>query len=192
LHGKNLLFIFAPDKPNNDTIMKHIYTYIRMAFIAITAMVALSSCDEDHALAYDLEGIWQGTIVGNYYSHHYGPAMTEIYDTEMYFERTHGTSGTGWERTYSRRGRSEVRFDWGVRNGRIYMEYYDGYRILIDRYETYYMGNNLRFRGFFVDYDTNEEIASFSLIRVESPHDENYYNYRYTRSGEPTDSVKGE
>lgn len=170
--------------------MKYIYTYIRLTFMAVVAMTAFTSCDEDHALAYDLEGIWEGTIVGEYYNQHYGRAMTEIYDTQIYFERTYGTSGTGWERTYSSRGHSEVRFDWGVRNGRIYMEYYDGYRILIDRYETYYLGNKLRFRGYFVDYDTDEEIASFSLIRVESPHDyEDYRNPYYGRRAEATDSL---
>ena len=173
--------------------MKKLYTYLRLACMSVIAMTAFSSCDEDHALAYDLEGIWQGTIVGDYYNHHYGKTVTEVYDTEICFERSHGTSGIGWERTYSDRGRSEVRFDWAVRDGRIYMEYYDGYRILIERFETYYMGNHMRFRGYFVDYDKNEEIASFSLIKVESPHDYDDYSYPYYgRKGEPADSISSE
>ena len=46
--------------------MKKIYDYTRFMLMALVTMVAFSSCDEDSDIAYDLDGAWSGTVVGDY------------------------------------------------------------------------------------------------------------------------------
>ena len=52
--------------------MKKIYTNIAVALMAVLTMTSFTSCDSDVDLAYDLDGIWQGTIIANYYYDRYG------------------------------------------------------------------------------------------------------------------------
>ena len=47
--------------------MKKIYDYTRLMLIALISVTAFSSCDEDSEIAYDLDGAWSGTVVGDYY-----------------------------------------------------------------------------------------------------------------------------
>ena len=133
--------------------MKYFYTYTKLLFLALIATMTMTSCDEDAALAYDLEGVWQGTITGNYYT-----------------------------KTY---------FDWRVRDGKTYLEYDDGYRVIVRDFETYTMGGRMRFRGYFENFDTGEDMASFSLIKVDDPN--SYYdrnNYYYApQKNVPKDSL---
>ena len=47
--------------------------YLRLALMAIVAAVTMASCtDDDTQQAYDLNGYWQGSIEGDYYSDRYG------------------------------------------------------------------------------------------------------------------------
>lgn len=144
---------------------KHFATLL-LLFVA--SMLTFSSCTtNDMDQAYDLSGYWQGTIDGSYYSNRYH--TTSSYDTEIQFVQngTFSTGGTGIERDYDRYGlANECGFDWEVRNGRIYMEYYDGYRIIIRDYELYSIGNSQRFRGVFESYYTGEQLATFNLIKI--------------------------
>lgn len=149
----------------NRTDMKKIYTLLAVALMA----VALASCDSDADLAYDLDGIWQGTIQGNYYYDRYHTSYSD-YDTEIRFyqEGAFSNGGTGYEidrDNYTGRYTRSY-FDWKVRNGRIYMSYDDGYDVVIRDFETYRMGGTMRFRGYFDDYYTGEQLASFNLIKV--------------------------
>lgn len=175
--------------------MKSFYTYTKLLFMAIVAMTLMTSCDEDSALAYNLEGVWQGTITGNYYYDRYGVSAND-YDTEIMFRQiSWEKGGDGYEidRRYGSRTYSKVYFDWSVRNGKIYIDYDDGYQVIIRDFETYTMGGRMRFRGYFDNYRTGEQMASFSLIKVEDPN--NYYdNYsgRYFYAPQqslPTDSL---
>jgi hypothetical protein len=163
--------------------MKKIYTYTKLMLLALISTVAFSSCDDDTMLAWDLDGVWEGTISGDYYNNHYGYSD---YDTQIMFHQSGswGSGGDGYEIDRNvRTGRySKVWFTWSVRNGRIYMDYEDGYRIIIRDFETYWMGNRMRFRGYFDDYDTGETLAWFNLIKVESSSD--YYDYYYTKQQE--------
>ena len=165
--------------------MKKIYTNIAVALMAVLTMTAFTSCDSDADLAYDLDGIWQGTIVGNYYYDRYHTDYTD-YDTEIRFYQDGAFSrgGTGYEidrdNTTGRYTRSN--FDWTVRNGRIYLSYDDGYEVIIRDYETYTMGNTMRFRGYFDDYRTGEQLASFNLIKVSE-------RYSYAKNMVDSDSI---
>ena len=136
---------------------------------ALLTVLTLAGCDNDDIdQAYDLNGYWQGSIDGNYYYDRYG--SNESWDTEIWFvqDGDFSNGGYGREIDYNRAtGRAyDVDFDWEVRNGRILIDYYDGYRIIIRDYELYYVGSGQRFRGYFDDWDTGRTLASFDLVKV--------------------------
>ena len=116
----------------------------------------------------ELDGVWQGTIMGNYYSDRYGTTRTD-YDTEIrFYQNNSSSSGAGYEidRDNLNGHISRFDFDWILRDGRIYITYDDGYRVVIRDWEIYNEDNTQRFRGYFDDYDTDETIASFNLVKV--------------------------
>ncbi len=152
--------------------MKTMIERIGLMMMVLLSALTLTSCDEDTEIAYDLDGIWQGTINGNYYQDRYG--YTESWDTEIRFYQDGDFSrgGSGEERDWDYRGKCySSRFDWKVRNGRIYLYYDDGYNIVIDRYDLYWRSNTQRFRGYFEDFDTGDQLASFDLVKVVDWHD---------------------
>ena len=152
--------------------MKTMIERIGLMMMVLLSALTLTSCDEDTETAYDLDGIWQGTINGNYYQDRYG--YTESWDTEIRFYQNGDFSrgGSGEERDWDYRGKCySSRFDWKVRNGRIYLYYDDGYNIVIDRYDLYWRSNTQRFRGYFEDFDTGDQLASFDLWKVADWHD---------------------
>ena len=152
--------------------MKTMIERIGLMMMVLLSALTLTSCDEDTETAYDLDGIWQGTINGNYYQDRYG--YTESWDTEIRFYQNGDFSrgGSGEERDWDYRGKCyNSRFDWKVRNGRIYLYYDDGYNIVIDRYDLYWRSNTQRFRGYFEDFDTGDQLASFDLVKVVDWHD---------------------
>lgn len=152
--------------------MKTMIERIGLMMMVLLSALTLTSCDEDAEMAYDLDGIWKGTISGNYYQDRYG--YTENWDTEIRFYQNGDFSrgGTGEERDWNYRGRCYTSyFDWRVNNGRIYLYYDDGYDIVIDRYDLYWRGNTQRFRGYFENFNTGEQMASFDLMKVTDWHD---------------------
>ena len=152
--------------------MKTMIERMGLMMMVLLSALTLTSCDEDTETAYDLDGIWQGTINGNYYQDRYG--YTESWDTEIRFYQNDDFSrgGSGEERDWDYRGKCySSRFDWKVRNGRIYLYYDDGYNIVIDRYDLYWRSNTQRFRGYFEDFDTGDQLASFDLVKVVDWHD---------------------
>lgn len=148
--------------------MKTIRHFATLLLLFATAIFTLSSCTDDDAdQAYDMNGYWQGTIYGNYYSNRYHTSDT--WDTEIWFvqDGVFSNGGTGREIDYDRYGHSySSDFDWTVRNGRIYMEFDDGYRIIIRDYELYSRGNSMRFRGYFDEYYSGQQLATFDLIKT--------------------------
>jgi len=151
-------------------------TYSKLFFVALMAMMAMTSCDDDASLAYDVDGVWQGTISGNYYYNRY---RSNDYDTELSFTRRGTYGGTGYEIDYNYGTIRYYRnyFDWTVQNGKLYLDYDDGSRIIIRDYEIYSMNSNLRFRGYFDDSRTGEELAHFQLVKVVDYN--NSYDYKY-------------
>jgi len=168
--------------------MKKIFTYTMMM---IMVAMTMTSCDDDAMLAYDMEGVWQGTIQGNFYYDRY---RSNDYDTEISFVREGSHGGTGYEIDYNYTTRRYYRnyFNWSVSNGRIIMDYDDGSTVIIHDYETYKVGGNMRFRGYFQDYHTGEDLASFNLVKVVDPnntYDRSYRYYAYTRGIAPDGST---
>lgn len=178
--------------------MKTIYIYTKLLIVAMTAMTVFASCNGDTQLAFDLEGVWQGTITGNYYYDRYHVVETD-YDTEIMFQQNgFNSGGSGYEidREYGRRSYTKSYFEWTVRNGRIYLDYDDGYRVIIRDFETYFQNGRMRFRGYFDNYDTGEQMASFSLVKVtdsnryfEYGHSSGYYYAPEKNSPEVADSI---
>ena len=57
--------------------------YIKAIAIAIVAMATMSGCtDDDTQQAYDLNGYWQGSIQGDYYSDRYACAYLTADDAD--------------------------------------------------------------------------------------------------------------
>ncbi|NPD91192.1 hypothetical protein [Xylanibacter muris] len=153
--------------------MKKLYTYITLLIMAVLTVNTLSSCQDDDAdQAYDLNGIWQGTIRGDYYSDRFNSRRTE-WITEIQFRQdgAFAKGGVGTEYDYCRYTGEESwsTFDWEVRNGMIYMYFHeDHYRIIIRDYEQYSNWRGQFFRGYFDDYRTGQSIASFDLYKVDN------------------------
>ncbi|MBR1546800.1 MAG: hypothetical protein IJ633_08435 [Prevotella sp.] len=149
--------------------MKRFYTYAMMALMSALAMTTFTSCDSDTQLAYDLDGVWSGVIVGDYYYDRYG-LVEEVYDTEICFYQDGDFSrgGTGYQidRNRNTRRYTEFEFEWRVSNGRIHIYYDDGYEIIIRDYEIYDMGRTTHFRGYFDDVWDGSSMASFDLVKV--------------------------
>ena len=162
--------------------MTRIYSYITMLLAAVATLTLTSCHDDDADQAYDLNGVWEGTIQGNYYEDRF---HSNDYDTEIRFvqEGVFSRGGYGVEIDYPRDWRKptvEVGFDWEVRNGKIYLDYEDGYHVIIRDYDMYSRNNRMRFRGYFDDYRTGETLASFDLLKTA---DDPAYGYAKPHKG---------
>lgn len=149
--------------------MRKVYNYTLTLVMAVFTVFSHASCtDDDVDQAYDMNGIWQGTIQGEYYNDRYG--RDGQWDTEIQFvqDGDFSNGGYGYEEDYSYYWNRVYRskFYWEVRNGRILLDYDDGYRIIIRDYELYSVGRGMRFRGYLDDWDTGETLASFNLVKV--------------------------
>ena len=159
-----------------------------MAAMLIITALTMTSCDEDTETAYDLDGIWQGTINGSYYQDRYG--NSERWDTEIRFYQNGDFSrgGSGEERDWDYRGRCyRSYFDWKVRNGRIYMYFHDGYDVVIRDYDLYNTGSTQRFRGYFESPDGRTDLGAFSLSKVANWTD---FSKAHTNNGLFNDSTE--
>lgn len=139
--------------------------YFLSYVILLLCTLTLSSCiSEDEQIAYNLEGVWQGEIRDG----------RDRYDVTMAFEIDgndyNGMRGRGYEIDrgwYSRN--TEVGFSWVVRGGNIYIVYDDGTRVVVDYDRLPYTSNRgERFAGYFVDWYSNETLAEFYLVKVDS------------------------
>lgn len=149
--------------------MKKFYTNTMMALMGALMMTTLTSCDKDTMLAWDLDGLWSGTIVGDYYYDRYHSRET-VYDTEIYFYQNGEFSkgGTGYQIDRNRETRHYTRydFDWRVKNQKIYIYYDDNYEVVIRDYEIYDVGRTSHFRGYLDDAYDGSQLASFDLVKV--------------------------
>lgn len=168
------------------------YNYLTMLMLLAMTAITLTGCtDDDVDQAYDMNGIWSGTIQGNYYTDRYG---NDDYDTDIRFVQDGDFSrgGYGEERDYPRWGGRPVysRFYWEVRNGRILIEYEDGYRVVIRDYDLYSRGNRMRFRGYFDDCYTGEQMAWFDLVKVSDWADDYWAKKHDADFSEQADSLQ--
>lgn len=153
----------------NAMIMKKIYTNTMLALMMALMMTTFTSCDKDTMLAWDLNGLWAGTIVGDYYYDRYG-LEGDVYDTEICFYQNGDFSrgGTGYQRDINRVTRiyTYYEFEWRVRDQKIYILYDDGYEAVIRDYEIYDTGRTARFRGYLDDAYDGMQLASFDLVKI--------------------------
>ena len=150
-----------------------LFKNVIFAMIVAAASVTLSGCidnddppgPDDPEEAMVLDGIWQGVIEGNYYYDRW--RVDDVWDTEIQFATRGLAEGVGKEVDYAHKTGKVYRseFAWFVRNGIIYMEYGNGYRVAIERYSLYRIGFQDRFKGYFTDYYTGEEKAYFDLVK---------------------------
>lgn len=145
--------------------MKRMNTYLSMLLLAVVSMLSLTSCDDDSEIAYDLNGTWVGTIQGNRYDSRHNSWLTEItFEQRSSFSR----GGTGYEYDLNRStGTSyESYFDWSVKDRNIYIHYHsDNYNVVIRDWNIDWFQGVQIFSGTFVNTDTGEVIASFSLSK---------------------------
>ena len=149
--------------------MKKTFNKLGLMVMALFTIMTMTSCDDDTETAWDLDGIWSGTITGNYYKDRYGNITQDVWETEIQFVQDGDFSRGGWGRERDWQGRrlvSDVNFDWKVRNGRIYMYFDDGYDVVIRDYDLYYTGSTQRFRGYFESPDGRTDLGAFSLSKV--------------------------
>ena len=72
-----------------------------MVMVFLTALT-MTSCDEDTETAYDLDGIWSGTIVGSYYEDRHGNITQDVWETDIQFVQDGDFSRGGWGRERER------------------------------------------------------------------------------------------
>lgn len=145
--------------------MKQTKRCAQMLFVTLVTLVAMSSCDKDSEIAYDVNGIWSGYVTQQYYTYR-GYGNYQEWDVEMEFiqDGSFSRGGDGYEYV---NGRSRQYFEWYVRDGRIYLEYLDNSpRVVIDSYDIYEVNGRLRFKGIFRNAETGEELAAFNFIRT--------------------------
>jgi len=167
--------------------MKRIFTQAKAMFIALVAVLALASCNSDQQLAYDLDGVWQGSIASEYFSYRFGRTM-EYTDAEICFSQRGAweAGGTGYEIDWYGRSYTKSYFHWSVRNGRIYIDYDDAtYTVVVRDFDVYYRGGQRYFNGYFDNEQTGETLAHFDLVKVSSnKYYENRYGYYSRQKGE--------
>ena len=174
--------------------MKKLYSQAATLLLALTALLTLNSCDKDTMLAYDLDGIWEGSVASKFFSYRYGQA-TEYTDVEICFSQSGAweAGGTGYEIDWYGRNSYKSYFRWSVRNGRIYIDYDDThYTVVVRDFDIGYHGGREYFNGYFDRYDTGEELAHFSLRKIVSGNSYRYadpYYAREKRDSVATDSV---
>lgn len=147
-------------------------SYLVMALSVFT----LSSCEDDE-IAQTLDGIWEGEVAKEYFSHRWG-VQTEYYvvGMEFYADPYRYAQGRGIEYDYLYNGNhTHCFFDYEVRNGIIYIDYEDDTHVAI---RDYHLSNN-HFKGVFIDYYSGYEIATFDFVKVT-----NWRHIRYYRSGD--------
>ncbi|MDE6688920.1 MAG: hypothetical protein K2J86_03415 [Prevotella sp.] len=160
--------------------MKKIYTFTKMMLIALVAMTAFSSCEQDDS--YDAEtlckGYWQGYL-GVYYKNHWNVSGEE-YATEMHFAHngSYYTSGRGYEVDYDLRNPysnyAYCTFKWFIVDGEITLIYDDA--IWDPVYIRRYTLHSSHFYGYISDGTTRDIRFEFENVAT-SEWDGRYSGY---------------
>jgi len=171
---------------------KRILSFAGLLLTAVLTL-SLSSCDKDYEEATYLNGIWAGSVSSEtfYYSHYWDEAWTESDDwyVQFKFEQTGTYSGRGQELDYNMYdgSRNSASFYWTVDRGNIYLDYTDGSHLTIWNYRL----SKGYFAGDIHDSRTGDYVASFSLEKIASWRDYNWYdNWYYSK--EQKQVVEGE
>lgn len=167
-------------------------------FVIIGALVSLSSCsDSDHDEARVLAGEWQGDWGMDYedeYDYHFDADYSYIRLIPDYYDAPHGYGYQedyySWDDTHSVLSYYRYlwyRFNWEVRNGRIYISYpadhtidtniYD-YRLSPDYFSGYFGETNKRFRlvklSDFYDWTPTVVVSTYYGYSIYSGYSPKY------------------
>lgn len=170
--------------------MKKISTFLTMAFMALMS-ITIVSCDEDDAIAYTLEGTWEGRM---YTSSWYDDVEYEVLYSEIDFVRDpyRYSSGRGYWIDYYRRGpwgRDYVanHIEWQVVNGAIQVYFIEDDAFV--SIHDYSLDDNY-FTG-VIYYGDNR--TSFRLRHTSSPNwNDYYYGWDYYAKPGTIDTRVGE
>ncbi|MBR1594181.1 MAG: hypothetical protein IJ659_05355 [Alloprevotella sp.] len=135
--------------------MKKLFSLMTTLMMASTALMTLTSCDDDSRKAFTLDGTWTGTI-GTYYSDRWGINGNTLH-TAIHFNMTDPWGGNGYEVDYDTRtpfaNYYYCEFTWSVNEGVIRIRYKDNWdEIRIYDYELEVGGY---FQGYMDDGRTN-------------------------------------
>ncbi len=154
--------------------MKRFHTLMTMVAIAMLSFT-VTSCDEDEAIAYTLEGTWEGNV---YVSHKWKGQYYDAYYSYISFDRDPRANAAGygyWVDKYEDAPWGDYfasRINWWVDNLDIVIDFVDDdYRVRIDR--NYSLSEH-RFSGTIFTYDNKK--VRFDLVKTSSP---NWNNYHY-------------
>lgn len=149
--------------------MKRFTTTWTLVLMAVLSFSLMSCQDDDERLAYNLDGVWQGTIETD--NQTYSTTICFFQDG-YYASRGYGYEyDSGW--SYGRTTRTN--FKWWVSGGYIYLQYEDSPNQIIMDYDELPYSSNIgeRLNGYFVDYYTGYDIARFYLRKMHN--NDGYY-----------------
>ncbi|MBQ6204917.1 MAG: hypothetical protein IJK46_12600 [Prevotella sp.] len=152
--------------------MKRLHTLLTMVAIAALSFT-FTSCDEDEAIAYTLDGTWEGNI---YVSHRWDGRYYDASHSYIYFDRDIYRNARGygyWVDEYRNAPWGSYianHISWKVRNRDIIVYFEeDDYEVTIYDYSL----NDRYFEGYIYTYDNKK--VSFSLRKTSSRNWDNYY-----------------
>ncbi len=162
------------------TNMKKLTSFLTFALIAIMSFTFVS-CDEDHEIALELDGTWEGYIYDSY---------NKRFHVDFRF-RQDGFSrhGSGYE--YDIPG-GPIRFNWSVENGNIFLDYEDHTHVVIADYR---LGRGY-LDGYLQETRNGWTKGDIHLTKISNnPYDSDYDYYYAKKQGKieddsATDSIK--
>lgn len=162
------------------TIMKKLTTLLTIAFLSLMTF-SLTSCDEDHEIAFELDGTWRGQVESNK-----GPFYVDIRFHQSGFSK-HGTGYEYDEAVYGY-GESYANFNWSVDDGCIYMNYDDGSHVVIANYTL----RNGQLSGYLQNGRTGWKMGYIHLVRLSNNSYDSSYNRYYSKKNQLIDDSNSE
>ncbi len=142
---------------------------------------SLTSCDEDHEIAFELDGTWRGQVESSK-----GPFYVDIRFYQSGFSK-HGTGYEVDEEVYGN-GYSRAKFNWSVDNGCIFMNYDDGSRVVIADYTL----RSGQLTGRLQNARNGWKLGYIHLVRLSNNNYDNGYNSYYSKKDQVIDDSNSE
>ncbi len=151
--------------------MKKLTTILTFALLAIMSF-SLTSCDEDHQIALELDGTWRGTV----------DTDREVYYVDIrFYQSGFSRHGHGYEfdepvHGYGRGTYAE--FNWSVENGNVYLDYDDGSHVVIAEYDLVTRYGQKSLIGRLQQVRNGWTMGYINLLKLtDNRYDDGYYDY---------------
>lgn len=150
---------------------------------------SLSSCDEDHQIALELDGTWRGTVSSD---------NGDFYVDIRFYQDGFSRHGHGYEYDEPMRGYSggvSEQFNWSVENGNIYLDYNDGSHVVIADYDLVTRYGQKSLAGRLQQVRNGWTMGYINLLKLsDNRYDNDYYYYLKQQNkiidDSATDSIK--